>query len=111
MRNILVVSMLSIIVGGPAWAGAKQPAQAVLGSWSCTTERDHAASQITFRADGTVTGRSQGKALSGRYVVSDDNLSIIAADQVIAASALRIERARASANLVNGDTIRCNRRG
>jgi hypothetical protein len=111
MRRIFAVSLLSIVVAGSAFAGAKEPGRAVLGSWSCMTERDHAASQITFRADGTVTGNSQGRSLSGRYFVKDDNLSIVAADQVIAASALRVMRARASANLVNGDTINCSRRG
>lgn len=81
----------------------------MVGTWRCAAVKEHAQLQVTFRVDGTVTGRSKDKRIAGRYFQERDNLSIVAPDQVIAASSLQVDHKIASANLVNGDQISCRK--
>jgi hypothetical protein len=111
MRIFAVLILLSFLPPNlPARAASGVPAESdLVGSWMCVTTKDHAYSHLTFKRDGTVVGRSAHKALSGTYALRDGNLSIVAGDQFIAASSVRIGGTVARAMLVNGDSVTCHR--
>lgn len=81
----------------------------MVGSWSCISVKDQKEMRITFNPDGSVAGQGNGQQLSGHYLVQSGVLSIIGPGEFITASALHIRGNTASANIVNGDAIRCTR--